>query len=139
MEEQTARGVSIDIPIRGMHCASCAGRIEKGLQAVPGVEQASVNFAAERAAVRFDPSRASIDALHRAVRGLGYEVPHEEVVIPIQGMHCASCVRRIEEALTALPGVIRASVNLATAQAMIAYLPGATTLTDLRRAIQDSG
>jgi Cu+-exporting ATPase len=122
-----------------MHCASCAGRIEKGLQAVPGVEQASVNFAAERAAVRFDPSRASIDALHRAVRGLGYEVPHEEVVIPIQGMHCASCVRRIEEALTALPGVIRASVNLATAQAMIAYLPGATTLTDLRRAIQDSG
>jgi Cu+-exporting ATPase len=89
--------------------------------------------------VRFDPSRASIDALHRAVRGLGYEVPHEEVVIPIQGMHCASCVRRIEEALTALPGVIRASVNLATAQAMIAYLPGATTLTDLRRAIQDSG
>ncbi|HZX60112.1 MAG TPA: heavy metal translocating P-type ATPase, partial [Candidatus Methylomirabilis sp.] len=139
MEEQTARGVSIDIPIRGMHCASCAGRIEKGLQAVPGVEQASVNFAAERAAVRFDPSRASIDALRRAVRGLGYEVPHEEVVIPIQGMHCASCVRRIEEALTALPGVIRASVNLATAQAMIAYLPGATTLTDLRRAIQDSG
>jgi len=139
MEEQTARGVSIDIPIRGMHCASCAGRIEKGLQAVPGVEQASVNFAAERAAVRFDPSRASIDALRRAVRGLGYEIPHEEVVIPIQGMHCASCVRRIEEALTALPGVIRASVNLATAQAMIAYLPGATTLTDLRRAIQDSG
>jgi Cu+-exporting ATPase len=122
-----------------MHCASCAGRIEKGLQAVSGVEQASVNFAAERAAVRFDPARASIDALHRAVRGLGYEVPHEEVVIPIQGMHCASCVRRIEEALTALPGVIRASVNLATAQAMIAYLPGATTLTDLRRAIQDSG
>ena len=139
MEEQTARGVSIEIPIRGMHCASCAGRIEKGLQAVPGVEQASVNFAAERAAVRFDPSRASIDALRRAVQDLGYEIPHEEVVIPIQGMHCASCVRRIEEALTALPGVIRASVNLATAQAMIAYLPGATTLTDLRRAIQDSG
>ncbi len=139
MEEQTARGVSIEIPIRGMHCASCAGRIEKGLQAVPGVEQASVNFAAERAAVRFDPSRASIDALRRAVQDLGYEIPHEEVVIPIQGMHCASCVRRIEEALTALPGVIRASVNLATAQAMITYLPGATTLTDLRRAIQDSG
>jgi len=139
MEEQTARGVSVDIPIRGMHCASCAGQIEKGLQAVPGVEHASVNFGAERAAVRFDPSRASIDALRRAVQELGYEIPLEEVVIPIQGMHCASCVRRIEEALTLLPGVVRANVNLATAQATIAYLPGPTTLTDLRRAIQDSG
>lgn len=139
MEEQTARGVSVDIPIRGMHCASCAGQIEKGLQAVPGVEHASVNFGAERAAVRFDPSRASIDALRRAVQELGYEIPLEEVVIPIQGMHCASCVRRIEEGLTSLPGVIRANVNLATAQATIAYLPGPTTLTDLRWAIQDSG
>jgi Cu+-exporting ATPase len=139
MEEQTARRVSVDIPIRGMHCASCAGQIEKGLQAVPGVEHASVNFGAERAAVRFDPSRASIDALRRAVQDLGYEVPHEEVVIPIQGMHCASCVQRIEEALTSLPGVIRANVNLATAQARIAYLPGPTSVTDLRRAIQDSG
>ncbi|HET7854604.1 MAG TPA: heavy metal translocating P-type ATPase, partial [Candidatus Methylomirabilis sp.] len=117
----------------------CAGQIEKGLQAVPGVEHASVNFGAERAAVRFDPSRASIDALRRAVQELGYEIPLEEVVIPIQGMHCASCVRRIEEALTSLPGVVRANVNLATAQATIAYLPGPTTLTDLRRAIQDSG
>ena len=139
MEEQTAQGSSIDFPIRGMHCASCAGRIEKGLQAVPGVEHASVNFGAERAVVRFDPSRTSIDALRRAVKDLGYEVPQEEVVIPIQGMHCASCVRRIEEALTAVPGVTRASVNLATEQAVISYLPGTTTLTELRRAIQDSG
>jgi len=139
MEEQTAQGSSIDIPIRGMHCASCAGRIEKGLQAVPGVEHASVNFGAERAVVRFDPSRTSIDALRGAVKDLGYEVPQEEVVIPIQGMHCASCVRRIEEALTAVPGVTRASVNLATEQAVISYLPGTTTLTELRRAIQDSG
>ena len=139
MEEQTAQGSSIDIPIRGMHCASCAGRIEKGLQAVPGVEHASVNFGAERAVVRFDPSRTSIDALRGAVKDLGYEVPQEGVVIPIQGMHCASCVRRIEEALTAVPGVTRASVNLATEQAVISYLPGTTTLTELRRAIQDSG
>ncbi|MCI0483888.1 MAG: heavy metal translocating P-type ATPase [candidate division NC10 bacterium] len=139
MEEQTARGVSVDIPIRGMHCASCAVQIEKGLQAVPGVEHASVNFGVERAAVRFDPSRASIESLRRAVQKLGYEIPLEEVVIPIQGMHCASCVRRIEEALTALPGVIRANVNLATAEATIAYLPGSTALTDLRRTIQHSG
>lgn len=139
MKEQTAQGFRIDIPIRGMHCASCAGRIEKGLQAVPGVEDASVNFGAERAVVRFDPSRTSIDALQRAVKDLGYEVPQEDVVIPIQGMHCASCVRRIEEALAAVPGVTRASVNLATEQAVISYLPGATTLTELRRAIQNSG
>ncbi|MFQ5988629.1 MAG: heavy metal translocating P-type ATPase, partial [Candidatus Methylomirabilales bacterium] len=123
----------------GMHCASCASRIEKALRAVPGVQDSAVNFGAERAEVRFIPSQTSAEALHRVVQDLGYEVPHEEVVIPIEGMHCASCVSRIEKGLTSVPGVIRASVNLATGQAVVSYIRGPTTLSDLRRAIQESG
>jgi len=138
-EEDAVQGLTIDFPVRGMHCASCASRIEKGLRAVPGVEDSAVNFAAERAEVRFDPSQTSLEALHRAVQNLGYEVPQEEVVIPIQGMHCASCVHRIEQGLRSVRGVIRASVNLATGQAVVSYMPGPTTLTDLRRAVEESG
>ncbi len=138
-EEDAVQGLTIDFPIRGMHCASCASRIEKGLRGVPGVEDSAVNFAAERAEVRFDPSQTSLGALHRAVQDLGYEVPQEEVVIPIQGMHCASCVHRIEQGLRSVRGVIRASVNLATGQAVVSYMPGPTTLTDLRRAVEESG
>ncbi len=137
--EQTLQEVTIDFPIRGMHCASCAGRIEKALRAVPGVQDSAVNFGAERAEVRFVPSRTSPEALHRVVEDLGYEVPQEEIVIPIEGMHCASCVNRIEKALTAVPGVTRASVNLATGRAAVSYIPRPTALTDLRRAIEESG
>ena len=136
---EAAQAQTLVLPIRGMHCASCAGHIEKALQAVSGVEQASVNFGAERADVRFDPARISADALQRVVRELGYAVPQEEVVIPIQGMHCASCVRRIEEGLQRVPGVMRATVNLVPPQARIAVIPGSTTVTDLRRAIEEAG
>ncbi|MFQ5990229.1 MAG: HAD-IC family P-type ATPase, partial [Candidatus Methylomirabilales bacterium] len=132
-------GRTIDFPIGGMHCAGCASQIEKALGGVPGVENSSVNFGVERAEVRFDPARTSPERLYQAVRDLGYEVPQEEVVIPIQGMHCASCVQRIENGLTAVPGVVRASVNLATGQAIVAYIPGPTILFDLRQAIQQSG
>ena len=137
--EQTLQEVTIDFPVRGMHCASCASRIEKALRAVPGVQDTAVNFGAERAEVRFVPSRTSPEALHRVVEDLGYEVPQEEIVIPIEGMHCASCVNRIEKALTAVPGVTRASVNLATGRAAVSYIPRPTALTDLRRAIEESG
>ncbi|MDZ4339881.1 MAG: heavy metal translocating P-type ATPase [candidate division NC10 bacterium] len=136
---EAAQAQTLVLPIRGMHCASCAGHIEKALQAVSGVEQASVNFGAERADVRFDPARTSADALQRVVRELGYAVPQEEVVIPIQGMHCASCVRRIEEGLQRVPGVMRATVNLIPPQAMIAVIPGSATVADLRRAIEEAG
>ncbi len=139
IHEQDVQEMTIDFPIRGMHCASCASRIEKALQAVPGVRDSAVNFGAERAEVHVVPGRTSPEALHRVVQDLGYEVPQEEVVIPIEGMHCASCVSRIEKALASVPGVIRANVNLATGQAVVSYIPRPTTLADLRGAIQESG
>ena len=61
-------------PVRGMHCAACVGRVERALTSVPGVEQASVNLATEQAAVSFDPTRASLDALKAAVAAAGYEL-----------------------------------------------------------------
>jgi P-type Cu+ transporter len=136
---EAAEGLIVTLPIRGMHCASCASQIEKALQMVSGVDQASVNFAAERAEVRYDPSATSPEAFRRAVQDLGYEVPEGEAVIPIQGMHCASCVRRIEQGLQQVPGVIRATVGLVPPQAVVAYVPGRTTVADLERAIADAG
>jgi Cu+-exporting ATPase len=62
----------IDLDIEGMTCASCAARIEKNLNRLAGVE-ASVNFASEQAAVRYDPARVRVDDLLGAVAGAGYE------------------------------------------------------------------
>ncbi|MGI6403754.1 MAG: heavy metal translocating P-type ATPase [Oscillospiraceae bacterium] len=63
----------IHIPIEGMTCAACAARIEKKLAKLPGVEQASVNYATERAEVTFDPALVRLFELRQAIEKLGYK------------------------------------------------------------------
>ncbi|MGR3436219.1 MAG: heavy metal translocating P-type ATPase [Shimia sp.] len=117
----------VSLPIEGMTCASCVGRVERSLRAVPGVTEASVNLATERADVRFDgaPDRA---ALVKAVEDVGYDVPAGSVELVVEGMTCASCVGRVERALKAVPGVTEANVNLATERATVKGTANAAAL-----------
>jgi Cu+-exporting ATPase len=64
-----------ELPIQGMTCAACVRRVERALNKVPGVQEASVNFVTQRATVHFDPSRANRELMARAVEDAGYEVP----------------------------------------------------------------
>ncbi|WP_306119277.1 MULTISPECIES: heavy metal translocating P-type ATPase [unclassified Roseitalea] len=110
---------TVTLPIEGMNCASCVGRVEKALQAVPGVSEAHVNLATETAQVAF-AAPADRDALVRAVDNAGYTVrPPAASELAIEGMNCASCVGRVENALKGVPGVTDASVNLATERARV--------------------
>jgi Au+-exporting ATPase len=124
---------TVTIPIEGMHCASCVGRVEKALRAVPGVESASVNLATERAEVVLSAPVAP-DALSGAVAAAGFAVPVARTELAIEGMHCASCVGRVEAALKAVPGVTAASVNLATEQASVTGSAGTEALVAAVRA-----
>ena len=98
----------LDLPITGMSCAACAARIEKGLGSVEGVSQANVNFAAEKATVFFDPHQTDLSHLIDKVKDLGYGARVEKVLLPIQGMSCASCVSKVEKALRSVKGVTQA-------------------------------
>jgi len=129
----------VDIGIHGMSCASCVSTVEGALAAVPGVRNAVVNLTAERGTVHYDPSRVGPSALVKAIAGTGYTPLVEKVTIPISGISCASCVSTIERALNRVPGVVSASVNLATNAATVEFLPPTITLQDLRRAIRDVG
>ncbi|WP_108862308.1 heavy metal translocating P-type ATPase [Ruegeria sp. Alg231-54] len=112
--------------VQGMNCASCVGRVERALKAVPGVDAASVNLASESVQVDFaDPADKS--AIADALSSAGYPVRTEEVTLDVQNMSCASCVRRVERALQADDGVLSASVNLATESATVRYAEGVTT------------
>ncbi len=114
------------LQIEGMTCASCVGRVEKALSAVPGVASASVNLASETAQVSFDaPVETAV--LARTLEEAGYPAITERVTLEIEGMTCASCVGRVEKALKAGIGVLEASVNLATETAQITYIAGTTT------------
>jgi P-type Cu+ transporter len=154
----------LTFPVTGMTCASCVRRIEKALSKVEGIHEASVNLATEKASVIFDPSIATFAAITAAVEKAGYgvgelsaEAPAQvaapapqpssaeptarsgEVLLPIEGMTCASCVRRVEKALRRVDGIAEASVNLATERARVVYDPSIATLDQMRAAVEKAG
>ena len=140
MEPQDTKDLErIDLPITGMSCASCAAKIEKGLSHVEGVSKATVNFAAEKATVVFHPSQTAVSHLIEKVKDLGYGAKVEKVILPIQGMTCASCVNKVEKALRSLNGVVQASVNFATERASVEYIPEVVTIRDFKRVVQEAG
>ncbi len=124
---------TLSVAVEGMTCASCVGRVERAIAAVPGVARASVNLATERAEVAFAPG-GSVDAaaIGAAIEHAGYAVPSTTTELEVGGMTCASCVGRVERALLAVPGVLEASVNLATERMNVRHVAslGSSTLRD---------
>ncbi|MBH3427501.1 heavy metal translocating P-type ATPase [Pseudomonas alkylphenolica] len=111
---------TFDLPIAGMTCASCAGRVERALRKVSGAEQVSVNLATEQA--RIQAPADSLPALVEAVEQAGYHVPSQTLELQIQGMTCASCAGRVERALSKVAGVQQVSINLANERAHVQVL-----------------
>ncbi|MET1067337.1 MAG: heavy metal translocating P-type ATPase [Pseudomonas prosekii] len=111
---------TFDLPIAGMTCASCAGRVERALSKVIGASAVSVNLATEQA--RIHAPSDSLPALMSAVEQAGYSVPQHSLELSIDGMTCASCVGRVERALRKVPGVRSVSVNLANERAHLELL-----------------
>lgn len=128
--------IQYDLPIAGMTCASCAGRVEKALAKVPGVTSVSVNLATEQA--RIEAPADSLPLLLEAVAQAGYSVPSQTVELNIGGMTCASCAGRVEKALAKVPGVTNATVNLASERAHIESL-GPVDPARLIEAVTKSG
>ncbi|MFY1662894.1 heavy metal translocating P-type ATPase [Pseudomonas sp. Pseu.R1] len=125
-----------NLPITGMTCASCAGRIERTLRAVPGVSKAIVNFATEQAHVE---ARAdSMPALIHAVDKAGYSVMNERLELAIEGMTCASCSGRVERALAKVSGVRSVNVNFASERALVEMV-GLPDPEVLIQAVNDAG
>ncbi|MGE8680599.1 MAG: heavy metal translocating P-type ATPase [Achromobacter marplatensis] len=133
----TADSTAISLPIEGMTCASCVGRVEKALKAVPGVHRASVNLATERADITFDGTPNVVAAV-QAVQKAGYAVAENTIELSVSGMTCASCVGRVEKALKAVPGVSAATVNLATERAQVTAT-GGTSPNALIQAVAKAG
>ena len=158
-DPSTTPNTEVTFPVTGMTCASCVRRIEKALNKVEGVHEASVNLATEKAKVVYDASVATPDQLQAAIEKAGYgardliqpmppaaatapsaaALPSGEVTLPIEGMTCASCVRRIEKALNRVEGVEDASVNLATERAKVVFDPAQVTMDQIRAAVEKAG
>jgi Cu+-exporting ATPase len=129
----------LTLGITGMTCAACATRIEKNLSKVPGVKEANINLASEKATVSYDPNQATVGQLIESVKKTGYGVKEENVTLSISGMTCASCATRIEKQLMKVEGALSASVNLANEKANIKWVPGQTNLDTLIAAVKKAG
>jgi Cu+-exporting ATPase len=129
----------IAIPVSGMTCAACVRRVERALSKKEGVAGASVNFAAEKATVAYDPEATNPGELVGAIRGAGYGADVREASFGVTGMSCASCVGRVERALGMVPGVLDANVNLANERATAEYLAGEVDPRDLKTAVEGAG
>ena len=127
-----------NIPITGMTCSTCAITIEKGLAETPGVENANVNFASEKASIEYNPNKVSLSQIKKTISELGYEVATKKSIFPVGGMTCATCVAHVEEALRSVPGVVSVGVNLGSEKATVEYLES-TTYADLKKAVEDAG
>ena len=127
-------GTTLSVPVEGMTCASCVGRIEQALSQLLGVMHVSVNLVTERADIMFS-GPPDLRGIICAVGEAGYAVPAETTELAIKGMTCASCVGRIERALTSVPGVLAANVNLATDKATVRHLAFQVTPAELQAAV----
>jgi len=136
----------VQLHIAGMTCAACVRRVEEGLRAMPGVRAAAVNFATEKAQVEYDGTQVDVAALQDKVRDLGYEsfvdasaAGRRKTTISVGGMTCAACVRRVENALAEVDGVVEANVNLATGRATVIHQDRWAGVSALASAVADQG
>ena len=130
---------TVILPVEGMTCASCVSRIERALTRTDGVEDASVNLATGRADVRYDADRTDPGAVAEVIERAGYTVPAEALTLAVEGMTCASCVARVERAISKLPGVVEANVNLATEKASLTYRAGVVSPARIYEAVEAAG
>lgn len=127
------------IQITGMTCAACAARIEKGLNKLDGVEQATVNLALEKSSIKYDSSKLSEADFEKKIEALGYGVVKQKAELDISGMTCAACSARIEKGLNRLEGVSVANVNLALEKATIEFNPSEITIADVIAKVEKLG
>jgi P-type Cu+ transporter len=148
LPKSDGRERNVTLNIGGMSCASCVRRIENNLKEMPGVSEASVNLATERAHLVFNADTLTLKDIQKKIEELGYQVfgvaeeaasGEELVTVSVGGMSCAACVRRVEKALAAVKGVHEVSVNFATQQATVRFNPAVARMDTFKAAVEGEG
>ena len=132
--------MSQEYAVQGLSCASCAHAVEVALQAVTGVKSAQVNLATEKVSLGTEGGVSPLD-LQAAVQAAGYDLVLPQVTqnFALTGMSCASCAANIESAVSSLPEVSAASVNLATEVLSVTYQPGAINEEIICQTVAEAG
>ena len=128
----------IYLPLEDVESEHCALIVEKGLEQVTGIDTHKVELNNRRAAITADNTEAISEAV-KAIRDLGYGVSTVKKTFPVLGMTCASCAVSTESIVKYQQGVINASVNFATGNLTVEYLPNMTNAAQLQKAVRSIG
>ena len=128
----------IYLPLEDVESEHCALIVEKGLAQVKGVETHKVELNNRRAAITVADTEAVGEAI-KAIKDLGYGVSTVKNSFPVLGMTCASCAGSVESIVKYQEGVVNASVNFATGNLIVEYLPNMTDAAKLQKAVQSIG
>ena len=137
MSEKESKRIVLDIG--GMHCATCVQTIEKRLRKLEGIIYVSVNLAAEKAVIDYDPKLVDQQSIEKTITEIGYTVIHQNVTLKLGGMHCAVCAQTIEKVLNKQEGVYKAVVNFALETATVEYNPAQISLEVIKKTIREVG
>ena len=129
----------MDLPIEGMHCASCVLSLNKTFEKVEGVESVDADLASNKLHLTVNPKKLSFDEIETLVKNLGFEIHTDEVTLKLNGMHCASCVMNVENFLIRLDGIFDVKADLTSQTARICYDKTKVTIKDMGEVINSLG
>ena len=129
----------MDLPIEGMHCASCVLSVNKTFGRIEGVEEVDADLAANKLHITVDTKKISYEEMERLVKNLGFELHTDEMTIRIQGMHCASCTMNVENFLIRLDGIFDVKADLTSQSARIRYDKSKVTMDEIDEVIKSLG
>ena len=136
---QVANSKNVVFPVTGMTCAACTDHVGNALQDLTSVEDAFVNLATEKATIKVSGEPPSVEDINKTLENAGYGLGSDSIPLAIDGMTCTACVSHVESALTSLEGVTEANVNLATERSRVRYVPGLTSISEMRDAVTEAG
>ena len=129
----------MDLPIEGMHCASCVLSVNKTFGKIEGVKDVDADLASNNLHITVDTKKISYEEMERLVKNLGFELHSDEMTIRIQGMHCASCTMNVENFLIRLDGIFDVKADLTSQTAKIRYDSSKVTLDEIEEVIVSLG
>ncbi|WP_458454980.1 heavy metal translocating P-type ATPase [Methanobrevibacter sp.] len=129
----------MDLPIEGMHCASCVLSVNKTFGKIEGVEDVDADLASNKLHITVDTKKISYEEMEKLVKNLGFELHADEMTIRIQGMHCASCTMNVENFLIRLDGIFDVKADLTSQSAKIRYDSSKVTLDEIEKVIESLG
>jgi len=130
---------SVIMPVTGMSCSNCALTIESKMRKVPGVSEATVDFAGEKLNIVFDDSQLSEKEIISTVKKIGYGIATGKLELPVTGMQDVTDANTLEKTLLRQNGILSCGVNYSSERILIEFIPGMTGIAEIAGIIRKAG